>query len=142
MLTSKWNRLKPYLLLLLLMLVTIIYIYVIFCLFALLNVSKYGTVSTSKRFIAEVFAFEGENIFAALFFPCYSIIASLGFAKIKWLKNRKLLYHLTCWIMSILLIFILSSFGGGISTWEDMTRILVFSLYSFWISWGASQRVT
>jgi hypothetical protein len=103
---------------------------------------KFGAVFTLNRFMNEIFAFEGENIFAALLFPCYSVVTSFGLARIKWLGNRKLIYYVISWIMSILLIFIISSFGGGLSTWEDIVRILVFSLYSVWISWGVRRRVS
>jgi hypothetical protein len=140
MLIIKRNQLKPHKQFVLVMLVAILYVYGFFCLLGLFNEKKYGAEFTLNRFMAEIFAFEGENIFAALLFPCYSVVASFGLAKIKWVRQRKLIYHGTAWFMSILLIVIISSFGGGISTWKDMIRILVFSLYSFWISWGVRQR--
>jgi hypothetical protein len=139
MLNSTWKRLSPYLLLLLLILVAIIYIYVIFCLFGLLNHVKYGEVFTFSSFVGEIYSLESESIFAALLFPFYSLVACWGLAKVKWLRHRKLFYYLTCWIMSIILIVIISSFGGGPSSWEGMIRILVFSLYSFGLSWGVQQ---
>jgi hypothetical protein len=136
MLRIKYYRLKPPKVSLLVFLAAVAQAYLTATTLNWLTLVEYGREFTGGQLLNEVFSLYGENIFASLFLPFLSLVAALALSSVPYIRKRNWLHHLACWTFSFLAIYYMASFPGS---WERIGRVVVLSLYSFWISLGVQR---